>query len=248
MLTGRTALRCGIDDGGRWIEIDGAPGRIPFDEILVAVGRRARLSGLGLEDLGIPTDMPLDRNDFLQTRFPHILAAGDVAGPWQLTHAAAHQGGIATANALLGGLWRVKATGQAMPQVIFTDPQIARIGLSETEARDQGIPHEVTRHDLAQLDRAVTDGAARGMVKVLTPPGKDRILGVTIVGGEAGEMIAPFALAMRHGLGLSKILGTIHAYPTWAEAGKATAGAWRRAHVSPRALSLAARFHRWRRG
>lgn len=248
VLTGRTALRCGTDDDGRWIEVDGAPGRIPFDEILVAVGRRARLSGLGLEDLGIPTDVPLDRNDFLQTRFPHILAAGDVAGPWQLTHAAAHQGGIATANALLGGLWRVKATGQAMPQVIFTDPQIARIGLSRTEARDQGIPHEVTHHDLAQLDRAVTEGATRGMVTVLTPPGKDRILGVTIVGGEAGEMIAPFALAMRHGLGLSKILGTIHAYPTWAEAGKATAGAWRRAHVSPRALSLAARFHRWRRG
>ncbi|TJZ91620.1 pyridine nucleotide-disulfide oxidoreductase [Paracoccus gahaiensis] len=248
VLTGRKPLRCGVDDGGRWIEIDGAPGRIPFDEILVAVGRRARLSGLGLEALGIPTDMPLDRNDFLETRFPHILAAGDVAGPWQLTHAAAHQGGIATANALLGGLWRLKATGQAMPQVIFTDPQIARIGLSQTEARDQGIPHEVTRHDLAQLDRAVTEGAARGMVTVLTPPGKDRILGVTIMGGEAGEMIAPFALAMRHRLGLSKILGTIHAYPTWAEAGKATAGSWRRAHVSPRALSLAARFHRWRRG
>lgn len=135
-----------------------------------------------------------------------------------------------------------------IPWATFTDPQIARVGLSETEARDRGIAVEVTRYDLADLDRAITDGAARGFVKVLTPPGRDRILGVTIAGDHAGDLIAEFVLAMKHGVGLNKILGTIHIYPTWAEANKAVAGTWRRAHVNPRLLALVERYHRWRRG
>lgn len=249
VLTGHRALRCGRD-GECWIEVDhdGRTHRIPFDRLIVAVGRSARVEGFGLEELGIPTGRTLEVNEFLETRFPNILAAGDVAGPFQFTHTAAHQAWFASVNALFGAIRRVKADYRVIPWATFTDPEVARVGLSETEARAQGIAVEVTRYDLAGLDRAITDGAARGFVKVLTPPGRDRILGVTIVGDHAGDLMAEFVLAMKHGLGLTKILSTIHIYPTWAEAAKATAGAWRRAHVHPRALAMLARFHRWRRG
>lgn len=249
VLAGHRAIRCGID-GGRWIEVerDGAARRIGFDQIIVAVGRSARLEGFGLDRLGIETDRTIVTNAFLQTRFPHILAAGDVAGPFQFTHAASHQAWFASVNALFGTLRRFRVDDRVIPWATFTDPQIARVGLSETEARDRGIAVEVTRYDLADLDRAITDGAARGFVKVLTPPGRDRILGVTIAGDHAGDLIAEFVLAMKHGLGLNKVLATIHIYPTWAEANKAVAGTWRRAHVNPRLLALVERYHRWRRG
>jgi pyruvate/2-oxoglutarate dehydrogenase complex dihydrolipoamide dehydrogenase (E3) component len=190
----------------------------------------------------------IETDEYLETLVPGIFAAGDAAGPMQLTHAAAHQAWFATVNALAGGLWRVKADYRVIPAVTFTDPEIARVGLSESEAAARGIPVEVTRYGLDDLDRAIADGAAHGFVKVLTEPGRDRILGVTIAGDHAGELIAEYALAMRHGLGLGKVLGTVHAYPTWAEANKYAAGAWRRAHVNPRALALAERFHGWRRG
>lgn len=248
VLTGHRAIRCGID-GDRWIEVQGDDTRrIAFDRIIVAVGRSARLTGFGLEELGITADRTLDTNEFLETRFPNILAAGDVAGPYQFTHVAAHQAWFASVNALFGSIRRFKADYRVIPWATFTDPQVARVGLSETEARDQGIAHEVTRYDLAELDRAITDGAAHGFVKVLTVPGRDRILGVTIMGDHAGDLIAEFVLAMKHGLGLNKILSTIHIYPTWAEANKAAAGQWRRAHVNPRALAIVERFHDWRRG
>ena len=249
VLTGHRARACG-DDDGRWIEVegDGGPRRIGFDRIIVATGRRPRLEGFGLEELGLLTGQGLAVNDRLETRFPHILAAGDVAGPFLFTHLAAHQAGFATLNALFGGLRGFRVDRRAIPWAIFTDPQIARVGLSEAEARDQGIAVEVTRHDLAGLDRAIADGAAQGFVKVLTPPGRDRILGVTIVGAAAGEMIAEFVLAMRHGLGLKAILNTIHIYPGWSEANRAVAGTWRRAHLSPRLLAVVERYHRWRRG
>lgn len=250
VLTGHRALRCGVDDHGRWIEVEqgGAVQRLAFDRIIVAVGRSARLEGFGLEELGIPTGRTVETNAFLQTRFPNILAAGDVAGPFQFTHTAAHQAWFASVNALFGDLWRIKADYRVIPWATFTDPEIARLGLSEAEAAAQGIAVEATRFDLAGLDRAVTDGAARGFVKVLTPPGSDRILGVTIAGAHAGDMMAEFVLAMKHGLGLNKLLGTIHIYPTWAEGNKAVAGAWRRAHVNPRLLSLVRWFHDRRRG
>ncbi|WP_138469090.1 FAD-dependent oxidoreductase [Poseidonocella sp. HB161398] len=249
VLTGRRAVCCGTEPG-KWIEVAHEDGteRIAFDEIIVATGRGARLTGFGLEELGIPAGRTIETNAYLETRYPNILAAGDVAGPYQFTHAASHQAWYAGVNALFGGLKRFKADYRVIPWATFTSPEVARVGLSETEAAEQGIPVEVTRYDLAELDRAIADSAARGFVKVLTVPGKDRILGAVIVGEHAGELIAEFVTAMKHGLGLGKILGTIHIYPTWTEAGKAAAGTWRRGHVDPRALALLERFHRWRRG
>ena len=250
VLTGHKALACGLEDGAKWIEVahEGRTRRIAFDQIIVAVGRSARLEGFGLEELGIDTGRTVAVNEYLETKYPNILAAGDVAGPFQFTHVASHQAWFASVNALFGVLRRFKADYRVIPWATFTAPEVARVGLSEAEAREKGIAVEVTRYDLAGLDRAITDGAAQGFVKVLTPPGKDRILGVTIVGAHAGDLIAEFVLAMKHGLGLNKLLGTIHIYPTWTEANKAAAGTWRRAHVNPRLLAIVERFHRWRRG
>ncbi|MCR8723810.1 FAD-dependent oxidoreductase [Frigidibacter sp. ROC022] len=250
VLTGHKALACGVEGGDKWIEVeaDGARRRIVFDELIVAVGRAARLQGYGLEELGIPTGRVIETDAWLQTLYPNILAAGDVAGPYQFTHTAAHQAWFAAVNGLLAPFWRVKADYRVIPWATFCDPEVARVGLSEAEAKEQGIAHEVTRFELAELDRAIADGATAGFVKVLTVPGRDRILGVTIVGAHAGELIAEYVLAMKQGLGLNKILGTIHIYPTMAEANKYAAGAWKREHVNPRLLALAERFHRWRRG
>ncbi len=250
VLTGHRALACGADAGAKWIEVDGPGGkrRLGFDDLLIAVGRTARLTGFGLEELGIRPGRVVETNDYLETLFPNIYAAGDVAGPYQLTHAAAHQAWFATVNALFGQFRRFRADYRALPAVTFLDPEIARVGLTEAEARARSIAFEVTRYGIDDLDRALTDSAARGFVKVLTVPGRDRILGATIVGEHAGELIAEFTLAMRHGLGLGKILGTVHAYPTFAEANKYAAGVWRKAHVNPRLLALVRRFHDWRRG
>jgi pyruvate/2-oxoglutarate dehydrogenase complex dihydrolipoamide dehydrogenase (E3) component len=222
--------------------------RIPFDQLLCAVGRSARLSGYGLEELGIPTHRTVDTNEYLQTIYPNIYAAGDVAGPFQFTHTAAHQAWYASVNALFGEVKKFKADYSVIPWATFTDPEVARVGLNEQEAQTQGIAHEVTRYDIDDLDRAIADSEAHGFVKVLTVPGKDRILGVTIVGTHAGDLLAEFVLAMRHGLGLNKILGTIHTYPTLAESNKYAAGQWKRAHQPERLLAWVARYHRWRRG
>ena len=250
VLTGHRAVACGLTDGEKWIEVETADGRrrIGFDEIIVAVGRAPRLSGYGLEALGIPTGRVIETNEYLETLFPNILAAGDVAGPYQFTHTAAHQAWFATVNALFGDLKRFRADYRVIPWATFTDPEVARVGLSVTEAEEQGIPYEVTTYGIDDLDRAIADGTDRGFVKVLTEPGKDRILGVTIVGTHAADLIAEFVLAMKHRLGLNKILGTIHIYPTLAEANKFAAGEWRRAHVNPRLLRIVERFHDWRRG
>lgn len=256
VLTGVAALRCEQETaaGGTdkfLVVADPASGgerRIAFDTLLCAVGRSARLEGFGLEALGIPTGATVATDDFLQTRYPNILAAGDVAGPLQFTHVAAHQAWHAAVNALFGHLRRFRVDYRCVPHTTFTDPEVARVGLNETEARTRGIAFEFTRYDLAELDRAITDGADRGFVKVLTVPGKDRILGATIVGEHAGELLAEFVLAMKHGLGLNKLLGTIHAYPTFAEANKSVAGEWKRAHAPQRVLRWLERHHAWRRG
>jgi pyruvate/2-oxoglutarate dehydrogenase complex dihydrolipoamide dehydrogenase (E3) component len=256
LLTGADTPRCELVDGEQRLVIrkDGVEEAIPFDVLLCATGRKARVTGFGLEELGIATTRQgtIEVNEYLQTRYPHIYACGDVAGPYQFTHTAAHQAWYAAVNALFGGLfgslWRFKADYRVVPWVTFTSPEVARVGLSEAEARAQGIAYEVTRYSLDDLDRAITDGAAHGFVKVLTPPGKDRILGATIVGEHAGEMLAEFTLAMKHGLGLNKILGTIHPYPTWSEAAKYAAGEWKRAHAPRGLLAWLERFHAWRRG
>jgi pyruvate/2-oxoglutarate dehydrogenase complex dihydrolipoamide dehydrogenase (E3) component/uncharacterized membrane protein YdjX (TVP38/TMEM64 family) len=237
-----SALRC-VDAAGHDV-------RHAFDEVLIAVGRRPRVAGLGLEELGVPLAAGggLELNPYLETALPSIYACGDLAGPYQFTHTASHQAWYATVNALFGGFKRFAVDYRVIPWCTFTDPEVARVGYSEAEARSAGVAYEVTRYDLADLDRAIADGVNRGFVKVLTPPGSDRILGATVVGDHAGDLIAEFVLAMKHRLGLNKILATIHVYPTLAEANKFAAGAWRRAHVSRRALGLLERWHRWQRG
>lgn len=250
VLTNHKAVACGLDAGEKWIEVDhgGETRRIAFDEIIAAVGRAPRLKGFGLEELGIKVDRVIETNEYLQTLHPNILAAGDVAGPYQFTHVAGHQAWFAAINALFGDLKRFKADYSIIPWATFTEPEVARVGLSEAEARAKNIAHEVTRFGIDDLDRAIADGSARGFVKVLTVPGKDKILGATIVGEHAGDLLAEFVFAMKHGHGLAKILGTIHIYPTLAEANKMVAGQWRRNHINGFLLSLLERFQAWRRG
>ncbi|MFZ5710970.1 MAG: FAD-dependent oxidoreductase [Pseudomonadota bacterium] len=250
VLAGHRAVRAGSDGDGGWLDVAGPGGdrRILFDELLVAVGRQARTEGYGLEDLGIPAGRVIETDGFLQTLYPNIYVAGDAAGPFQLTHAGAHQGWHASVNALFGSIRRFRPDYRALPRAIFTDPEVARVGMGEDEARAAGTAVEVTRFDLSRLDRAVADGIGEGFVKVLTPPRGDRILGAVIVGGAAAETVAEFALAMRHGIGLGGVLSTVHAYPTLAEANRLAAGEWRKAHVGARTLALLARYHDWRRG
>ncbi|KGB53601.1 Pyridine nucleotide-disulfide oxidoreductase dimerization region precursor [Sphingopyxis sp. LC81] len=250
VLTGHEALRVEGTEGARHLIVGHAGGEraIAFDALIVAVGRKARMSGYGLEDLGIETQRTVVTDEYLATVFPNIYAAGDVAGPYQFTHSAAHQAWYASVNALFGQFRRFKADYRVIPWTTFIDPEVARVGLSEAEAIEKGVAVEVTRYPLHELDRAIADSATTGFVKVLTPPGKDRILGVTIVGEHAGELLAEYVLAMKHGLGLGKILGTIHTYPTMAEANKYAAGEWKRAHAPERLLKLVGRYHDWRRG
>ncbi|QDX26971.1 pyridine nucleotide-disulfide oxidoreductase [Sphingomonas suaedae] len=220
---------------------------VPFDELIVAVGRTARIEGYGLETLGIETGKTLQVDDFLRTRFPNIFAVGDVAGPYQFTHFAAHQAWFAAVNALFGRFRTFRADYSVLPWVTFTDPEVAHVGHNEQSALEGGIAYEVVRYDLSHLDRAVAEGTNAGFVKLLVQPGKDRILGATIVAHNAGEMIAEFVLAMKHGIGLNKILGTIKAYPTMAEANKYAAGEWKKARKPERVLRLIERYHDWMR-
>jgi pyruvate/2-oxoglutarate dehydrogenase complex dihydrolipoamide dehydrogenase (E3) component/uncharacterized membrane protein YdjX (TVP38/TMEM64 family) len=222
--------------------------RIPFDAVLVAVGRVANLKGYGLEEIGVATTRTVDTNEFLQTTYPNIYAAGDVAGPYQFTHTAAHQAWYAAVNALFDPFRKFKADYSVIPWATFVEPEVARVGLNETEAKEKGVAYEVSRYDIDDLDRAIADSEAHGFIKVLTVPGKDRILGVTIVGEHAGDLIAEYVLAMKHGIGLNKILGTIHIYPTMAEANKYVAGVWKKAHAPQALLAWVERFHSWRRG
>ncbi|WP_216912674.1 MULTISPECIES: bifunctional TVP38/TMEM64 family protein/FAD-dependent oxidoreductase [unclassified Synechococcus] len=221
--------------------------RIACDAVLCALGRRARLQGYGLEELGIPTGATITTNAFLQTLYPNIYAAGDVAGPFQFTHTAAHQAWYAAVNALFGQVRSFQVDNRVIPRTTFTDPEVATVGLTEAEAAARGMAVEVTRFPLHELDRAIVESAERGFVKVLTPPGSDRILGATIVAEHAGELLAEFVLAMKWGLGLGRIFGTIHAYPTLAEASKYTAAAWKKQRVPQHLLPWLRRYHTWRR-
>ena len=250
VLTGHRAVRVEASGTGKALIVAHQAGErsIEYDALIIAVGREARLSGYGLEALGIATDKTIVTDDYLATGFPNIFAAGDVAGPFQFTHTASHQAWFASVNALFGQFRKFKADYRVIPAVTFLDPEIARVGLNEKEAADRGINYEITRYDLDELDRAITEGATTGFVKILTVPGKDRILGVTIIGQNAGELLAEYVLAMKHGLGLNKILGTIHSYPTMAEANKFAAGEWKKAHKPEGLLRIVESYHSWRRG
>jgi pyruvate/2-oxoglutarate dehydrogenase complex dihydrolipoamide dehydrogenase (E3) component/uncharacterized membrane protein YdjX (TVP38/TMEM64 family) len=252
VLTSHAAL-CVLREGAEKIlvcEHKGREVRLPFDELLCAVGRIANTAGYGLEELGIGTteSRTIETNEYLQTLYPNIYACGDVAGPYQFTHTASHQAWYAAVNALFGYVKKFRADYSVIPWATFTDPEVARVGLNEIDARKQNIPYEATTYGLDELDRAITDGEAHGMVKVLTVPGKDRVLGATLVGEHAGDLIVEYIAAMKHGIGLNKILGTIHIYPTLAEANKYAAGAWKRAHAPQRLLDKLEKFHAWMRG
>ncbi len=253
VLTQTNTVRCERDDNGQRLIVsnkDDVEEAIPFDTLLCAVGRTARTEGFGLEELGVPLskNRTIEVDARLQTLYPNIYAAGDVAGPYQFTHVAAHQAWYAAVNSLFGGLKRFKADYSVIPWATFTSPEVARVGLSEDEAKEQGIAYEVVKYGLDDLDRAIADEAAHGFVKVLTVPGKDKILGAAIVGEHAGDLLAEYVLAMKHGLGMNKILGTIHTYPTWSEANKYAAGEWKRAHVPHRILKFVEKYHTWKRG
>jgi pyruvate/2-oxoglutarate dehydrogenase complex dihydrolipoamide dehydrogenase (E3) component/uncharacterized membrane protein YdjX (TVP38/TMEM64 family) len=252
VATAHKALRVERDgDGGRLIcEHDGKEVSFAFDTLLLALGRRANTEGFGLQELGVVLrgNGTIEADALLRTNFPNIYVCGDATGPFQFTHVAAHQAWYAAVNALLAPWWSFKVDYRVIPWATFTDPEVARVGLSEDEAAQRGIAVEVTRYGIDDLDRAIADGSDHGFVKVLTAPGKDRILGATVVGAHAGDLLAEFVMAMKHGIGLNKLLGTIHIYPTMTEANKYAAGVWKRAHAPQGALRLAERFFRWRRG
>ena len=251
VLTGHRAKAVTVDGDCKKLicECDGTEVAIDFDAILVAVGRQANVTGFGLEELGvrIAGRGTIEADPFLRTNFPNIFCAGDVAGPYQFTHTASHQAWYAAVNALFGTFKKFRVDYSVIPWATYTDPEVARVGLNETEAAEQGIPFEVTKYGIDDLDRAIADSEDHGWVKVLTRPGSDKILGVTIVGAHASDIIAEYILAMKHGIGLNKILGTIHIYPTLTEANKMAAGQWKKAHAPEKLLLWVEKFHRWRR-
>ncbi|MBI3042313.1 MAG: FAD-dependent oxidoreductase [Betaproteobacteria bacterium] len=252
VLVNHKAKAFRIENGEKVLiaEHDGRDVRIPFDELLCAVGRMPNTRGFGLEELGIPVTRmkTVETNEYLQTIYPNIYACGDVAGPYQFTHTASHQAWYAAVNALFGRFWKFKADYSVIPWATFTEPEVARVGLNEIEAKEKNIPYEVTTYGIDDLDRAIADGEAHGVVKVLTVPGKDKVLGVTIAGEHAGDLIVEYIVAMRYGIGLNKILGAIHIYPTLAEANKYAAGAWKKAHAPEGLLRQVERLHAWMRG
>ena len=251
VMVGHMAKEFRVENGvNRMIaEHQGKDVMIEFDRVLVAVGRAANVSGFGLEELGVSLTnrRTVEANEYLQTNFPNIFVCGDVTGPYQFTHTASHQAWYAAVNALFGMLRKFKVDYSVIPFATFTDPEVARVGLNEQEAIEKKIKYEVTVYGLDDLDRAIADSEAHGFVKVLTVPGKDTILGVTIVGAHAGDLLAEYVLAMKHGLGMNKILGTIHTYPTWSEANKYAAGEWKRAHQPRRLLEWVRKYHDWKR-
>ncbi len=250
VLTGHKALRCEKvgDVKSIIVETGGKEIRIEFDALLCAVGRVARLKGYGLEEMGIPTNRTITTNEYLETIYPNIYAAGDVAGPFQFTHTAAHQAWYAAVNPLFGTFKKFKVDYSVIPWATFIDPEVARVGLNEQEAKEKNIPYEMVKYGIDDLDRAIADSETQGFVKVLTVPGNDKILGVTIVGTHAGDLLAEYVMAMKHGLGMNKILGTIHTYPTLAEANKYAAGEWKRAHQPKKLLEWVEKYHTWKRG
>jgi pyruvate/2-oxoglutarate dehydrogenase complex dihydrolipoamide dehydrogenase (E3) component len=252
VLTEHSAQRFEADGDQQFVvcEHQGNEVRIGFDRVLVALGRRPNTRGFGLDDLDVKLAKrgTIEADEFLRTNYPNIYVCGDVAGPYQFTHTAAHQAWYAAVNALFSPFKSFRVDYSVIPWATYTDPEVARVGLNELEAKEKGIEYEISTYGIDDLDRAIADSEDHGVVKVLTVPGKDKILGVTIVGNHAGDLIAEFVTAMKHGLGLNKILGTIHIYPTMAEANKYVAGVWKKQHQPEKLLAWVKRFHAWRRG
>ncbi len=251
VLTGHAAISVEKQGEEKFLVCDhnGGTVRVPFDEILIALGRTPNVQGFGLEELGVATGSGnrLETNAFLQTNYPNIFCCGDVHGRYQFTHTASHEAWYASVNALFGRFKKFRADYGTIPWATYTDPEVARVGLNETEANRAGVEYEMVKYGIDDLDRAITDSEDHGFVKVLTVPGKDKILGVTIVGNHAADVIAEFVLAMKHGLGLNKILGTIHIYPTMSEANKYAAGLWKKNHAPKKLLAWIEKYHTWMR-
>ncbi len=222
-------------------EHQGKTVRVAFDRVPLAIGRKANTEGFGLEEIGVvlTPQGTVEVNEYLQTSLPNVFACGDVAGPYQITHMASYQAWFAALNAIAGGIWRSRVNYSVVPWATFTDPEVARVGLSEDEAKQRGIAYELTRYEMNHHDRSLADGEAHGFVKILTVPGKDKILGVTIVGYHAGEQIAEFVFAMTHNMGLKSISAVTHIYPTLGEANKFAANAWRSARLPTQYLPMA---------
>ena len=252
VLSSHTANEFVVENGENILicEHEGEQKRVPFDRVLLALGRKANVEGFGMEELGVEINPrgTIETDGFLATNFPNIYAVGDVAGPYQFTHTAAHQAWFASVNALFGTFKRFKVDYRVIPWATFTDPEVARVGINEKEAKEKGIAYEITTYGIDDLDRAIADSSDEGVVKILTVPGKDKILGVTILGKGAGDLIPEFILAMKYKLGMNKILGTIHIYPTMSESNKYAAGNWKRAHAPEKLLTYVEKFHTWRRG
>lgn len=252
LLTRHQAQQVIVENGEKYLVVlyQDEQKKLPFDELLVAVGRVANTSGYGLEELGIATtaQRTVETDAYLQTLYPNIWACGDVAGPFQFTHTAAHQAWYAVVNALFGQFKKFRVDYRVIPWATFTEPEVARVGLNEQEARQEGVAYDLSVYGIDDLDRAIADSEAHGFIKVLTAKGSDKILGVTIVGEHAGDLLAEYVLAIKHGIGLNKILGTIHIYPTLAEANKYAAGVWKRGTVTRGQWSFLSVFQAWQRG
>jgi pyruvate/2-oxoglutarate dehydrogenase complex dihydrolipoamide dehydrogenase (E3) component/uncharacterized membrane protein YdjX (TVP38/TMEM64 family) len=253
-ITGKMATEVVIEDGEKFLRIEakgsGESELVPFDQLLVAVGRKANVTGFGLEELGVAITErgTIEVDDYLRTNYPNIYAIGDVAGPYQFTHTASHMAWFAAVNALFGTFKKFKVDYSVVPWATFSSPEVARVGINELEAKEQNIPYEIATYDVGELDRALSDEEGHGLVKVLTVPGKDKILGVTIAADHAGDLISEYVLAMKHGLGLKKIMGTIHIYPTLAEMNKFAASEWAKQHKPEGLLKFSEKLHAWRRG
>lgn len=252
VLTHHTAIKIEVVDGEKILHcrVGEEIAKVPFDELIVAIGRKANVTGFGLEELGVELTerQTVKVSPFLATNYPNIFAVGDVVGPYQFTHTASHMAWFAAVNALFGQLKKFKVDYSVVPWATFTDPEVAKVGLNELEAKEQNIPYEVSRFELDDLDRNIADGADEGWIKVLTVPGKDKILGVSMVGLHAGDLIHEYVVAMKQGIGLNKILGTIHIYPTLSEANKMVAGQWKQAHKpSDSVMGWLEKYHSWMR-
>ena len=252
VLTSHRLQKFETVDGEHFMQAEhqGETVRVAFDRVLLAIGRKANTEGFGLEEIGVALTPQgsVEVNEYLQTSLPNVFACGDVAGPYQFTHMASYQAWFAALNAIAGGIWRSRVNYSVVPWATFTDPEVARVGLSEDEAKQRGIAYELTRYEMNHHDRSLADGEAHGFVKILTVPGKDKILGVTIVGYHAGEQIAEFVFAMTHNMGLKSISAVTHIYPTLGEANKFAANAWRSARLPTQYFPWLKRFFDWRRG